>query len=110
MSITSSRTSVRARIATLVAVGAVAGSFLAAGPAHAEPKGGSGGSKGCPVENANGSTTTVPVGTQVGLFHCGDDGEWHFGWATTNIVVKPPVKAGGITSTAPVAVAVRAAQ
>jgi len=27
----------------------------------------------------------VPVGTVIGLFHCGSDGDWHFGWLTTDL-------------------------
>jgi hypothetical protein len=57
--------------------------FAAADAAHAQPKGGAGQAKGCPVEDANGTTSTVAVGTRIGLFVCGSDGEWHFGWAVT---------------------------
>src|SRR4051812_40905579 len=50
--------------------------------AFAEPKSGGSGSGGCPVEDEHGNVSYVPVGTVVGLFHCGSDGEWHFGWLT----------------------------
>jgi hypothetical protein len=93
----SARPSMRARMGTLLAVGAVAATLVAAGPAAAQPKGG-GTAKGCPVENADGTTSTVPVGTQIGLFHCGSDGEWHFGWLTTDLV-KPPTTTGGTVGT-----------
>ncbi len=53
--------------------------------AFAEPKSGGGGSRGCPVEDEHGNVSYVPVGTVVGLFHCGTDGEWHFGWLTTDL-------------------------
>jgi hypothetical protein len=53
--------------------------------AFAEPKSGGGGSRGCPVEDEHGNVSYVPVGTVVGLFHCGSDGEWHFGWLTTDL-------------------------
>jgi hypothetical protein len=94
-------TSLRTRAGSLVALGAVAAALVAAGPAHAQPKG-SGPAKGCPVENSDGTTSTVAVGTQIGLFHCGSDGEWHFGWATTDLVVQPPttVAPSGTVATA----------
>jgi hypothetical protein len=53
--------------------------------AFAEPKGGPGGSRGCPVEDEHGNVSYVPVGTVIGLFHCGSDGDWHFGWLTTDL-------------------------
>jgi hypothetical protein len=69
----------------VLAVGMVAGAIVSAtGPAFAAddkpaPKG-----KDCVVENVddNGntvSTSTVPEGTVVGVFHC-SGGEWKFGW------------------------------
>jgi hypothetical protein len=79
--------------ATLAAIGAAALALLAAPPASAQPKGGTA-SKGCPVEDENGNVTYVPEGTTYLLFHCGADGEWHFGWATTNLQ-KPPTSGGG---------------
>jgi hypothetical protein len=62
-----------------LAIGAIALAFVATGSAHADSKKGNGGSQGCQVEN-DGHVETVPVGTKVGLFTCGQDGEWHFGW------------------------------
>jgi hypothetical protein len=90
-----SRPSLRTRIGTLAAVGAVAAALVAAGPAAAQPKGGGGGAKGCPVEHEDGSITYVPVGSQIGLFHCGSDGDWHFGWLTTDLD-KPPTLRGPV--------------
>jgi hypothetical protein len=94
MSTTATRLPLRARLGTLLAVGAVAATLVAAGPAAAQPKGGGTTSKGCPVEHEDGSVTYVPVGSQIGLFHCGSDGEWHFGWLTTDLV-KPPTTGTG---------------
>ena len=75
---------------------AVAMAFVAAGPARADSKQGTGTTKGCQVEN-DGKVETVPVGTKVGLFTCGSDGEWHFGWlvnaisAPSHKTIKAPV-------------------
>jgi hypothetical protein len=67
------------KLAAAVAIGAVAVAFIAAGPAHADTKKGTGTAKGCLIEN-DGKLETVPVGSKIGLFTCGSDGEWHFGW------------------------------
>jgi hypothetical protein len=40
--------------------------------------------KGCPVEDERGNVSYVLVGTRISLFHCGSDGEWHFGWLANN--------------------------
>lgn len=69
-------TTIRSAIAVMIA--AVSFAFAAA-PAGAQPKGGTQ-SKGCPVEDENGNVSYVPEGTRIGLFRCGSDGEWHFGW------------------------------
>jgi hypothetical protein len=54
---------------------------------------------GCPVEDEHGNVTYVPVGSTFSLFHCGADGEWHFGWATTDRRVGPRSgPAAGITA------------
>jgi len=60
---------------------------LFAGPAHADKKG-TGPVAGCQIEN-NGKIETVAVGSKVGLFTCGSDGEWHFGWLINAISVPP---------------------
>ena len=46
--------------------------------AHAESKDTGTGAGGCIVEHEDGSTSTVPEGTRVGLFYC-KNGEWKFG-------------------------------
>jgi hypothetical protein len=84
------------RLGALLAVGAVAATLVAAGPADARPTGGTA-SKGRPVEHEDGSVTYVPVGTQVGLFKCGSDGEWHFGWLVDHLV-QPTTDSGPVTS------------
>jgi hypothetical protein len=63
--------------------------------AFAEPKGGPGGSRGCPVEDEHGNVSYVPVGTVIGLFHCGSDGDWHFGWLTTDLQTTGGATGGG---------------
>jgi hypothetical protein len=35
--------------------------------------------------------TYVPAGTAYLLWHCGADGEWHFGTMTTNVIKHAPV-------------------
>ena len=35
------------------------------------------------------STTKVPEGTRIGMFVCGADGEWHFGWLIDGIASQP---------------------
>ena len=91
------------RAAALAATGIACTAMVAAVPAHAQPVGGTGATRGCPVEDEHGNVTYVSVGTQIGLFHCGSDGEWHFGWATTDRLSPP---AG---STSPVAGATQSA-
>ena len=79
---TNSNRSIGRRIGALAAIAAIGTTFLAATPAaNADRKQGSGGTTGCQIYNEDtGKTETVPVGTKVGLFTCGSDGEWHFGW------------------------------
>jgi hypothetical protein len=72
----------------MAALGATAVTLAVAGPAHAQPIGNGSGAQGCQIEDEHGNVTYVPVGTQVGLFHCGSDGEWHFGWLVNAIA--PP--------------------
>jgi len=94
--ITTTATTLIRRLAAAAAIGAVAMAFVAAGPARADSKQGTGTTKGCQVEN-DGKVETVPVGTKVGLFTCGSDGEWHFGWLVsavsnpTHKTIKAPV-------------------
>jgi hypothetical protein len=75
----------RSALITISAL-ALAGASLAPGAAFAEPKQGGGGGRGCPVEDEHGNVTYVAVGTIAGLWHCGSDGEWHWGWFTTDLV------------------------
>lgn len=97
--VTTASTLVRKMFAA-VAIGAVATTLLAAGTAQAQPKD-TGPAKGCLIEN-NGKLETVPVGSKVGLFTCGSDGEWHFGWLINAISAPPqhktlkPVVSGAI--------------
>jgi hypothetical protein len=79
-------TRIRTIIATLAATFAVALTF--AGPAGAQPKGDTK-PQGCPVEDENGNVSYVPIGTRIGLFVCGSDGEWHFGWLVDGRVSPP---------------------
>ncbi|MFI4977665.1 MAG: hypothetical protein ACHQC8_03140 [Solirubrobacterales bacterium] len=87
--ITTTATKLVRKIFAAVAIGAVAMAFIGAGPAHADTKG-TGPAKGCLIEN-NGKLETVAVGSKIGLFTCGSDGEWHFGWLI-NAVTAPPHK------------------
>ena len=36
------------------------------------------------MEDEHGHISYVPVGILIGEFHCGQDGEWHFGLLTTD--------------------------
>lgn len=63
--------------------------LVGVGVASAQPNNGAGGASGCAVEDEHGNVTYVPVGTVIGLFHCGSDGEWHFGTVTTDRVSTP---------------------
>ena len=94
--ITSTFTSMNRKLLAAAAIGAAAFTFLGAAPAHADRKQGSGGAKGCQVEN-DGKIETVPVGTKIGLFTCGEDGEWHFGWLI-NAISAPKAKANPTTT------------
>lgn len=82
--ITSTLTSMSRKVLAGAAIGAAAVAFIGATPAHADSKQGNGGSKGCQIEN-DGKIETVPVGSKVGLFTCGEDGEWHFGWLINGV-------------------------
>jgi hypothetical protein len=82
--------------------GAIVGLLLAlaalslsgARTAHAQVAGGgSGRSAGCPVVDGDGNVVGhAEVGTRVGLFYCGSDGDWHFGWFTSAAPL-PPLRA-----------------
>src|ERR1700689_1765400 len=87
-SITSRITGCARKASVIAALCATATTFAVAGPAHAQPIGNGSGSRGCPVEDEHGNVTYVPAGTVYLLWHCGADGEWHFGWLTNNIA--PP--------------------
>ena len=93
--ITSTATSISRKVLATAAIGAVAVAFIGASPARADTKQGTGGTKGCLIEN-DGKLETVPVGSKVGLFTCGEDGEWHFGWLI-NAVSGAKVKANPVT-------------
>jgi hypothetical protein len=76
---------------TIIAL-ALAASTLGsiAGPAMAEDNGPAPHpGEGCPVIDENGNVSYVPIGTRFGLWHCGSDGEWHFGWLTDDHVAPP---------------------
>jgi hypothetical protein len=96
--LTNTTSSLLRKMLAAVAIGAVALAFIGAGSAHADTKQGSGGSKGCLIEN-NGHLETVPVGTKISLLTCGADGEWHFGWLITQISAPPKktVKTVGVS-------------
>lgn len=81
----------RSRAGALAAVGAIGLGFglVATAPAQAQPKQGSGAAATCPIE-IDGKMATVPAGTRVGLFVCGSDGEWHFGWLINDAQATPP--------------------
>ena len=68
-----------------------------ADPAGAEPKK-EPKAKGCPVEDEHGNVTYVEVGTRIGIFVCGANGEWKFGWLITEHVA--PSKPDGDDRTA----------
>lgn len=89
---------------SLTALGALGGIHAAS----AEPAGGPTGSasKGCPVvDSSTGKVTYVPVGTVVFPFHCAPNGEWHFGWLTTDMTnPNPPTPTGPKATVAATAV------
>jgi hypothetical protein len=86
--ITTTATKLARKLCAAAAITVAAMAFILAGTAHAEPKKGSGTAKGCLIEN-DGKLETVPVGSKIGLFTCGSDGEWHFGWLI-NARIAPP--------------------
>jgi hypothetical protein len=94
-------TKIRATTIALAAAFSFAGASLVPAVSQADTKT-QGPAKGCPVENSNGTTSTVAVGTRIGLFYCGADGEWHFGWLvngrTEEVPPKPVVGPVALTS------------
>lgn len=98
--ITTTTAKLMRKLCAAFAVGVVAMALIAASPAHADTKKGTGPAKGCQIEN-DGKIETVPVGSRVGLFVCGSDGEWHFGWLITGLSAPPhktvkPVVTGAV--------------
>lgn len=71
-----------------IAAAPVAGLLATISPAAAQPRRGNTPAT-CTVENADGTTSQVPEGTRYGMFFCGTDGEWHFGWLVDAITVSP---------------------
>jgi hypothetical protein len=100
INLTSRAASLGRRAGALAAVG-LACATVAAAPAAAQPVGPTGGARGCPVEDEHGNVTYVPAGTTYLLWHCGADGEWHFGTVTTNVVKPAPVAVAAPIAIAP---------
>jgi len=74
-------TTLRSRVIAAAAVLAIAASALAPVSARAEPKAPPSAPHGCPVVDENDKIVGyMEPGTRIGLFYCGTDGEWHFGW------------------------------
>jgi hypothetical protein len=94
------------KASVIAALCATATTFAVAGPAHAQPIGNGSGSRGCPVEDEHGNVTYVPAGTVYLLWHCGADGEWHFG-TVTNQIAQPKKNVHPI-DTPPISPAARA--
>jgi len=88
------------RSGALAGVG-LACATVAAAPAAAQAVGPTGGARGCPVEDEHGNVSYVPAGTTYLLWHCGADGEWHFGTVTTNVIKHAPVALAAPTTIAP---------
>jgi hypothetical protein len=74
-------TAIKSRAVAGAAVLVFAASALAPASAMAAPKEPPAGvpGVGCWVDD-NGTYKLVGVGTRIGLFYCGQDGEWHFSW------------------------------
>lgn len=85
-------------IATVALVALPVVGALGAQPASAEDNGPAGvPGKSCAIE-VDGVVKQVPVGSRVGLFYCGRDGDWHVGWLVDEIVQpKPPKKPPVVT-------------
>lgn len=67
----------RTTLATVAFIGAATAGI--ASTAMAQPDDGPPGkvNEGCPVVDENGGVTYVPIGTHIGPFYCGHDGDWH---------------------------------
>jgi hypothetical protein len=101
INLTSRAASLGRRAGALAALG-LACTTIAAAPAYAQAVDPTGQGHGCPVVDEHGNVSYVPAGTTYLLWHCGADGEWHFGTVTTNVVKRAPVAVA-----APIAVAPR---
>jgi hypothetical protein len=86
-----SRAASLARRAGALAALGLACATVAAAPASAQAVDPTGGGHGCPVVDEHGNVSYVPAGTRYLLWHCGADGEWHFGTVTTNVIKHAPV-------------------
>lgn len=93
--ITTTMSSISRKALSVLGVALVAAAFIGTGAAQADKKQGTGGTTGCLIEN-DGKLETVPVGTKIGLFTCGQDGEWHFGWLINAISARPKGKANPV--------------
>ena len=98
-------TSLRLLILAVAASVFVVLTLLLAGPSSAQPVKDGKSTVMCPIEDEHGRTLYVEVGTRVGLFYCGEDGEWHLGlvqldWSRS--VAEQPASGGaeGVTSAA----------
>jgi hypothetical protein len=94
--LTSRAASLGRRAGALAALG-LACATVAAAPASAQAVDPTGGAHGCPVVDEHGNVSYVPAGTKYLLWHCGADGEWHFGTVTTNVIKHAPVARRGPT-------------
>jgi hypothetical protein len=88
------------KLIAIAALVLIAASFVATGAAHADSKQGSGGPAGCQIEN-DGHVETVEVGTKIGLFTCGEDGEWHFGWLINSVSLQTSKTLKPVTTVPP---------
>jgi hypothetical protein len=100
INLTSRAASLGRRAGALAALG-LACAVVGTAPAYAQAVDPTGGGHGCPVVDEHGNVSYVPAGTRYLLWHCGSDGEWHFGTVTTNVVKRAPVAvAAPVTITA----------
>ena len=75
--------------------------LAAAAPASAQPNtNGPAVIKGyCPVEDEHGNVTYVKAGTRIGMFVCGADGYWHYGWLITGLTSGGTTNPGQVSTT-----------